>query len=75
MRMIQSGDGAGFALKALEKVFERNFDRYRAVQARIARFVDLPHSTRADGRKDFIGAESVTYREGHGYWNNSNPQA
>jgi len=75
MRMIQSGDGAGFALKALGKVLERNFDRYRAVQARIARFVDLAHAARANGRKDFIGAGSITYREGHGYWNNSNPQA
>jgi hypothetical protein len=74
MRMIQSGDGAGFS-KRSEKFSSANFDRYRAVQARIARFVDLTHAARANGRKDFIGAESVTYREGHGYWNNSNPQA
>jgi hypothetical protein len=42
-----------------------NFDGYVAIQAGIMRLPHFAHSTRADGRKNFIRAEFVAYGKRH----------
>jgi len=72
VRVVQSGDSLRFALEARATVrvgadFGRqDLDGDRAVEARIAGFVDLAHPTRADGGEDLIRAEANTNRERHG---------
>ncbi len=79
--MVERRQNFGFPLKSkpavriLSEGLRQHFQRHVALQLGVAGAVHLAHAARADGREDFIGAESVTYREGHGYWNNSNPQA
>src|ERR1700676_1641755 len=65
IRMIERGDGFGFALEALRELGGGNLDSYVAIQARIARAVDLAHAARADGRENLIGAQVVAGGEGH----------
>jgi hypothetical protein len=43
--------------------------------SRVSRLPYFAHAANANGREDFVGPETVTYRQGHGYWNNSTPQA
>jgi hypothetical protein len=73
--MIQRRDCARFLLEPLVMRGFQAFDRDNASQRCIPRLPYLAHAPRADGREDLIGAQTVTYREGHGYWNNSTPQA
>jgi len=65
VRMIQLGDGFGFAFKAFAEGGLGDFDGYDAVQARIAGAVDLAHAARADGGEDFVGAEFVAWGKVH----------
>ena len=44
----------------------KDFDGDRAIQARIAGFVNLALPTRADGGKDFVRAEFRACSEDHG---------
>src|SRR5215467_1062242 len=52
--MIENGNGAGFAAKALQRlrvtdqIFGQEFQRNRAVQAGVERFVDHTHSSGAE---------------------------
>ncbi len=59
IRMIQSGDGAGLALKSFAELFEGRFDGDDTVQARVASFPYFTHATGTDGREDFVRAEFV----------------
>ena len=73
MRVVQAGDGAGFALEALAKfrvggqVGRQNLDGDGAVEARVFRAIDLAHAAGADERQDLVGAETSARGEGHGY--------
>src|SRR6266567_3167981 len=58
--MIESGDRAGFPFEALRKLLAGNLDGDNAVEARVARLVHFPHSAGANGREDFVGAETVS---------------
>jgi hypothetical protein len=64
MRMIQRGDGTGFAVKALAEigigrdVSRKNFDRHDAIEARVLGFVHLSHPARTERCDNFIRAES-----------------
>src|ERR1700680_173638 len=51
--------------KAFTKLALRNLQRNDAIQPRVAGFVDLSHATRADGRDDLVGAESITGVQRH----------
>ncbi len=52
--MIQCGDGARLTLEALARLGVvgeargQDLDRHRAIESRVARFVDLAHPARAD---------------------------
>ena len=63
--MIQSGDGSGLALRSLAESFGGRFDGDDAIEPRVAGLVYFAHTTRADGRKDLVGAEFVARRERH----------
>src|SRR2546425_10917483 len=63
--MIQRRAGASFPLEALAELLGADLDGHRAVQARIARFIDLAHSAGANQREDLIRAEPCACREGH----------
>jgi hypothetical protein len=69
--VVQSGNGLGFLLEALEapgvvsEIVGQDFDSDVAIEARVAGLVDLAHPTRADGREDFVRAESCAWRKGH----------
>ncbi len=71
VRMIQTGDGLGFALEALfadgigREVRRKNLDGDGALQARIVRAIHLTHTSRAEWRLDFIRTESCACREAH----------
>jgi hypothetical protein len=60
--MAQRAEHAGFLLEALQAVgiagerFRKNFDGDGAVQARVARTVDLAHAARAERGDNFVGA-------------------
>jgi len=50
VRMIQTGNGLGFALEALladgiiRKLSRQNLDRYCALQSRVSRSIHFPHA-------------------------------
>src|ERR1700691_3911018 len=60
--MVQAGDGTGFAFKTLAQfrcvgqMWWKNFQRHRAIEARILRAVNFTHATSANRRNDFVGA-------------------
>jgi hypothetical protein len=64
--MIQRRNDLRFAVEALlhlgvgGEMRRENFDRDRAVQARVGRFVDLAHPARTQRRYDFVGPEPGT---------------
>ena len=43
----------------------QDLERYRPVEPRIARLVDLAHAAGTQGLDDFVGAESRSWRGGH----------
>ena len=65
--MVERGHRACFALEALARLRpaeERgveHFDRDRAIEPGIARFVDLAHAAGADARGHFVGAEAFAF--------------
>ena len=70
--MIELRDRAGLAVEALaelriggERVRE-NLDRDRAIEARVARLVDLAHAAGAEGGEDFVRAEASAGLQCHG---------
>ena len=56
--MVERGDGARLALEAcpqvriVSDVARQDLDRDRAIEARVARLVDLAHAAGADGRRE-----------------------
>lgn len=65
MRMIQRCNGAGFLLKARTMLALELLDGDKPVEACVASFPDLAHTTRPNGREDFVGAEFFAYRKRH----------
>src|SRR5580658_3577215 len=65
IRMIQLRYRPGFMLEALAELILGNFDCDVAAEPRVAGAVHFSHSTRADRRKDFIGAEFCAGRQRH----------
>ena len=59
--MIQAGDRFCLALEslaqfgAIRKMSRKNLNGDNSVEAGIAGFIDLTHSTRTDSREDFVG--------------------
>ena len=66
--VVQRRDGAGLALEALAElriagdVRREHFDRNRAVEPRIASFVDFTHPAAAERRNDLIRTQTRTAR-------------
>ena len=79
--MIERGQHFGFALEAGQSfgVFSEgvglDFDRYFAIKLGVAGAIHLTHAARAERREDFVGAKMSPSGKGHGYCNNSTPQA
>ena len=71
IRMRKSGDRPGLALEPGERLgilFEslrQNLDSDIAAEPGILRPVHLPHSSRAQGRQDLVGAEARSSRDRH----------
>jgi len=65
VRMVEGGDGARLALGALVVFGFGNLDRDDAVEACVARLVDLGHAALADCRQDFVGAQPGSGGERH----------
>ena len=65
-RVVEGGYGAGLALKALRELALGEFNRYCAVEARVARLPDFSHASRAYRRENLIRPESVACRKSHG---------
>ncbi len=69
--MIQRSQYLGFALKPDEPIrvpgqsFGEHLDGYQPIQLGVTRFVNLTHAARADGRNNFVGAESIASGERH----------
>jgi hypothetical protein len=66
--MIQSSDGAGLALKPLAEVLGGRLDGDDAVKPRVASLPHFAHAAGADGGEDFVRAECVANRNGHGLY-------
>jgi hypothetical protein len=72
VRMIQRGNGAGFALKTLlefgivGEVSGENLDRNNAIEARVFRAVYLPHAAGTQRGLNFIGAKPGARGQSHG---------
>ena len=64
----------GFAVEAIAELRivgelgGKDFDGDDAIEARVARLVDLAHTAGSDGGDDFIRAESSAGSERHGEW-------
>jgi len=71
VRMVQRRDGARFAVEAFAELrirrqrVRQDLDRHRAIEARIARPIHLPHAARAEGRLDLIRAETGACDQSH----------
>ena len=71
MRMIQCSDCTGFTFEALTNVGVcsdvrgQDLDGNRAIEAGVARLVDLAHATGPDGRVDLIRAEANAGEKRH----------
>ena len=71
VRMAQAGDGLGFAvetfaqLRIAGEMLGQNFDRDSAVEPRVARPVDLAHSSGAESGQNLVGAETGTGGKRH----------
>jgi hypothetical protein len=71
VRMIQAGDGFCLALEALlpdrirGELRVKNLDGYGAVQASVARTINLPQAASAERSNDLIGAEVSAWSKRH----------
>ena len=63
--MVESGDGAGFALPALIELGLDELKRHGAAQARVVGLIDHTHPALAERRKDLIGSETSASRQHH----------
>src|SRR5579863_6270864 len=77
VRMIERGNRARFALKALPRVgflrqmLRQNLDGHVAPEARVPRAIHLAHSTRTDGRLNFIRPEFASDGQHHRFFNSA----
>ena len=71
VRMIELRDRARFAVEPLAELrvggeaLGQDLDRDGAIEARVARLVDLAHAARADRRRDFVRAEASAGGQRH----------
>ncbi len=72
VRVIKLGNRSRFLLETLAKLHilrgmrGQDLDCDDAVKPRVARFVDLAHAARADGRPDLVRAQARAALQGHG---------
>jgi hypothetical protein len=72
IRVIDRAQKARFVFEAIEaigitsKCGRKNLDRNRTIKPGVAGAIPLAHPTRAQGREDFVGAESGTGGYSHG---------
>ena len=65
MRVIKSGNGAGFALEARQALGiarhlrRQNLQRHSAPQLGVRGAIDLAHAARTDARENLITAEPI----------------
>jgi hypothetical protein len=69
--MVQGSEGVSLALETPEPVriaredFRKDFDRDIAMQLRVARAIDLAHSSGAEGVLDLVRTDAGTGGQGH----------
>ena len=64
--MIERGDRVGFAFEPLAESLGGDLDRDDAVQARIARFVNVAHAAGSQMGEDLVRSKAGSRRERHG---------
>jgi len=78
MRVIQAGDGLGFALEALlasgigGEMSGENLDGYCPLKTRVPSSIHLAHPARSERSNNLIGSKSCTRSHGHN-WPDYNP--
>src|SRR5262245_11643380 len=71
VRMRQRRDGLRFPLESRASIrigrdaWRQHFDRDVATESRVARPIDLAHSSRANDAQDFVGTQSSATFQGH----------
>ena len=60
MRVIQGGDGAGFAIETCREALMRELDRHRAAQPRIDGAKDFTHTSLAEFALDGVRSEPIS---------------
>jgi hypothetical protein len=62
---IQCRNGLRLALKTFAELSSGDFDREVALQTPVSGSVHFSHATGTDGRKNFVGTESVPFGKRH----------
>src|SRR5690349_10557560 len=66
--VVERRDGARLLFEPITEAAQGSLDGHAPAEPRVARFVNLPHSSRAKCTEDFIRAELVTRGQGHRVW-------
>ena len=62
VRMVESGDGAGFPSKSFRVLLGGNLESDHAVEPGVASLIDDTHPAGADLRENFVGSERIADR-------------
>ena len=62
VRMVESGDGAGFPSKSFRVLLGGNLESDHPVEAGVASLIDDTHPAGADLRENFVGSERIADR-------------
>jgi hypothetical protein len=74
VRMIQRGEGPGFALEASQSIgivadgVREDFDGYLPTEGRVGRTIDFAHAARPDRSGDFVRADARAGGERQTLW-------
>jgi hypothetical protein len=62
VRVVESGDGAGFPSKSFRVLLGRNLESDHPAEAGVASLIDDTHPPSADPRENFVGSERIADR-------------
>jgi hypothetical protein len=69
--MVEAADGAGFAMEAnaASGVWaEEDLEGDDTIEASVASFVDFAHAARAHRSEGFVGPQTRSFSQSHGFW-------
>ena len=62
VRVVESGDGAGFPSESFRVLLGGNLESDHPVEAGVASLIDHTHPTGADLRENFVGSKRIADR-------------